>query len=432
MTGKTGRKTAAYHEQASKAIAGGVNSNVRLKAPLCFKSAAGAHIVDLADNELIDYALGMGPALLGHAPPVVLEAVANSLSAGQLYAGQSTLELELARRIQRHVPGAELIRIGMTGSEMVQVALRVARAATGRRRIVKFAGHYHGWFDNILTQEVTFSGNAPTQIRAPSAQSAGQSQSALADTVVLPWNDLHTLEIYCEHHERNTAAIIMEPVMCNTGVIPPHPKYLQSVRALCDRHGITFIIDEVITGFRLGLSGAQGFFGVTADLAVFAKALGAGFPVAALTGRQSLMSLIGSGTVNHSGTYNSNVVSLSAAIATLDALAETQSGPYANIRSTGEALMEGMRNIARGLGDSLIVQGYPSVFHTAFGDMEEVRSLDEQRRCDAARQGRFLEALLTRGIRPTPRGTWFVSAAHTATDVDRTLSAVREALDASR
>jgi glutamate-1-semialdehyde 2,1-aminomutase len=432
MAGRTPSEAVAYHEQAVKVIAGGVNSNVRLKAPLCFRSAAGSHLVDIAGNELVDYALGMGPAILGHAPPAVLDAVAKSLSAGQLYAGQTTLELELARRIQRHVPAAELIRIGITGSEMVQAALRVARAATGRPRIVKFAGHYHGWFDNVLTQELSFSGDAPTEIQAARVQSAGQVESALADTVVLPWNDLRTVEIYCEHHGRDTAAIIMEPVMCNTGVIPPSPKYLEGVRAACDRHGIVLIMDEVITGFRLGLAGAQGFFGVTGDLAVFAKALGAGFPVAALTGRQSLMSLIGSGTVNHSGTYNSNVVSVSAAIATMDVLADARSEAYANIRSAGEALMVGMRDIARDLGDNLIVQGYPSVFHTAFGDMKEIRSLDEHRRCDAARQGRFLAALLTRGIRPITRGTWFVSAAHTASDVDRTLIAVRQALDASR
>ena len=424
-----------HHDQAVQFIAGGVNSNVRLagqSVPLCFTRARGAHLLDVDGNDYIDYALGMGPAILGHAPRVVTDAVARSLENGQLYAGQSTLELDLARRLREYVPGAELVRIGMTGSETVQAALRLARAATRRRKIVKFAGHYHGWFDNVLTNDCTFSMESPEGLRAPQPVSGGQAACTLADTVVLPWNDLSVVRSYVERHGADTAAIIMELVMCNTGVIPPAPDYLDGVRRLCDEHGVVLIADEVVTGFRLGLRGAQGLLRVTADLAVFAKALGGGVPIAALTGRRSLLSLVGSGAVNHSGTYNSNVMAVAAAVATIDALAADGGAAYSRIEQRGQALMEGMRALALGSGDDLIVQGYPSVFNTIFGTERSIASLGSYEKCDRQRQQRFLLALLERGVRPTSRGTWFVSAAHTETDVDTTLEAVRGALEASR
>jgi glutamate-1-semialdehyde 2,1-aminomutase len=422
----------AYHSRASRVIAGGVNSNVRLPghgAALCFAKAQGAHLTDLDGNDYIDYALGMGPAILGHAPEAVIDAVAKSLQGGQLYAGQSKAELELGNRLRQYIPGAELVRIGMTGSEMVQVALRVARAATGRDKFVKFSGHYHGWLDNVLTNEYTFSVIEP-HTRSAQAASRGQPPGSLADTAVLPWNDLQTLTGYLDRHAGETAAVVMELVMCNTSVIPPAPGYLEGVRKLCSSHGIVLIADEVVTGFRLELAGAQKTFGVTGDLGIFAKALGGGVPVAALTGQASLMSLIGSGTVNHSGTYNSNLIAVSAAIATIDALAKDNGAVYAKIAATGQALMEGIRSMARGVGAGLIVQGYPSVFNTCFGDGQTINSLEDYRRCDVSRQQRFLNALLERGVRPTGRGTWFVSAAHSEVDVEATLAAVQGALKA--
>jgi len=424
----------AHHTEAARVIAGGVNSNVRLAGspPLCFSRAHGAHLMDVDGNDYVDYALGMGPAILGHAPAVVTEAVARTLETGQLYAGQSRLELELARRLQKHIPGAERVRIGMTGSEMVQAALRLARAATGRSQFIKFAGHYHGWFDNVLTNELTALPGLTEPSRPAQPQTEGQIPHSLTDTVVLPWNDLTTLRTYLHRYGHEIAAILMEPVMCNTGVIPPAPRYLEGVRGLCDEHGIVFIVDEVVTGFRLGLSGAQGHFGVKGDLAVFAKALGGGVPIAALTGREALMSRIGSGAVNHSGTYNSNIMAVAAGIATLDALAANDGAAYERIESAGQSLMDELRALARSMGSNLIVQGYPSVFHTSFGDKPVIGSLEDHRRCDAERQRRFLDALLERGVRPTSRGTWFVSAAHGEAEVERTLDAARGALETIR
>jgi glutamate-1-semialdehyde 2,1-aminomutase len=431
----TRSRSLAYHDKASCVIAGGVNSNVRLlgqNPPLCFACANGPYLTDLDGNNYIDYALGMGPSILGHAPRVVTDAVARSLEQGQLYAGQSRLELELARRLQEHLPSAELVRLGTTGSEMVQTALRLARAATGRSRLVKFAGHYHGWLDNILTNDVTFYPDSLPHTINARPQTGGQSENALSDTVVLPWNDLAVLRAYTKEFGTKTAAIIMEPVLCNTGVIPPTSGYVEGVRALCDEHGIVFIVDEVITGFRLGLRGAQGVLGISGDLSIYAKALGGGFPIAALTGRRSLMSLIGSGTVNNSGTYNSNVVGLSAAIATFDTLASEQGEVYTRIGVVGQSLIDGMRALAKAKGDNLLVQGYPSVFNTCFSESSSISTVESYRCCDEARQGRFIAALLERGVRPMARGTWFVSAAHTEIEVQSTLDAVHDALDASR
>jgi glutamate-1-semialdehyde 2,1-aminomutase len=420
-----------YHDQASRFIAGGVNSNVRLQGqgtPLCFAKAHGAYLTDVDGNDYIDYALGMGPAILGHAPKAVVDAVTESLSSGQLFGGQSRMEAELAQRITRHVPGAELVRIGMTGSEMVQAALRVARAATGRTKFVKFAGHYHGWFDNVLTQDSTFLAD-DSQPKAAKPLSSGQTPNALADTVVLPWNDLDTLRTYFKLHAADTAAVIMELVMCNTGVIPPVAGYLEGVRHLCDEHDVVFITDEVITGFRLGLRGAQGTLGVTGDLGVFAKALGGGVPVAALTGRRQLMSQIGSGVVNHSGTYNSNIIAVAAALATLDELTKDRGAAYSKIEAIGGALIEGIRELAQRAGADLSIQGYASVFNTSFGASNRaISNFEDYRRCDQDKQQRFLSAILKRGVRPTSRGTWFVSAAHTQRDVEKTLSAVQAAL----
>ena len=241
---------------------------------------------------------------------------------------------------------------------------------------------------------------------------------------MLPWNNLAAVRSYLEHHGTDTAAVIMELVMCNTGVIPPAPDYLHGVRRLCDEHGVILIADEVVTGFRLSLRGAQALLGVTADLAVFAKALGGGVPVAALTGRQSLLSLIGSGAVNHSGTYNSSIISVAAAVATIDALAANDGAAYSKIERQGQALIEGIRSVAHKTGDNLVVQGYPSVFNTSFSPEREIADLKSYQKCDQPKQQRFLLALLERGVRPTSRGTWFVSAAHSEVEVDRTLAAV--------
>lgn len=418
-------KSRRYHEMACEAIAGGVNSNVRLAGqPLCFASARGSRLVDLDGNEYIDYALGMGPTILGHAPAEVLADVSRSLENGQLFAGQHHSELELARLLKQCIPSAELVRIGMTGSEMVQAALRVARAHTGRSGFIKFEGQYHGWFDNVLLNQSGPPGDRTQGLPLPArAETRGHAASAAQDTFVLPWNDADAVADVLKSHGDRVAAIITEPVMFNCGAIEPRPGYLQSLRTLCDAHGVVLIFDEVITGFRLGLGGAQERFGIRPDLSIFAKALGGGFPVAAITGRREIMSLFASG-VNHSGTYNSNAISLAAAIATLKVLRRDDGAVFDRIERIGGMLMSGIREIAQRRSLDLKVTGFDAAFHTQFTSEREVYDYASYMRGDAVRLKRFLRALLLRGIRPTSRGTWFVSAAHDESDVDRTLSAV--------
>ena len=422
----------AHQRAARELIAGGVNSNVRMSGKLeslCFSHGAGSKLFDVDGHEYIDYSLGMGPAIFGHAPAFLTDAVAAALRLGQVFAGQHRLEVELARRLQALIPSAELVRIGCTGSEMIQAAIRLARAYTGRPAIVKFEGHYHGWFDSVL---VNLSGPAHDP-RGPlpfplHLQTEGQSVAAVQDTRVLPWNDSDALSRHLVEHGREVAAVIMEPVMCNTGVVAPRRGYLDRVRAICDQHGVLLILDEVVTGFRLGIGGAQQQFGVRPDLSVFAKALGGGFPLAVLAGRADVMNLIGAGRVNHSGTYNANTLSLAAGIAALDRLSADGGAVYRHIEQVGTALIQGIRELADRRSLNLKVSGYPSVFHTFFSDEAETFDYFSYRKSDAKRQKNFIEALPALGVRPMSRGTWFVSAAHTAADVDLTLRAVDVAL----
>lgn len=422
-------KSRRYHELAKKRIAGGVNSNVRLSgAPLCFANGRGSHLTDLDGNVYIDYALGMGPNILGHAPAPVIEEVVRTLSMGQLFAGQHALELELADKFCSCVKSAELVRFGLSGSEMVQAALRVARAHTGRTEIIKFEGHYHGWFDNILVNLNGPVANEGDPLPRPHhLQSAGQEAHASDDVAVLPWNDIEAIDRYVGANASKIAAIIMEPMMLNTGGILPEKGYLQHIRRVTRAHNIVLIFDEVITGFRVALGGAQALFEVQPDLSVFAKALGAGFPVAALAGRRDIMQLFASGGVNHSGTYNANLVSTSAALATLRELSADGQSVYQRINTLGAKLMEGIAASARRCRVDLQISGLPSAFHTCFAS-HPIRDYATYSRANHARLSLFLSVLLEYGVRPTGRGTWFVSGAHTDSDIASTLDAVERAL----
>ena len=424
----------ALHESASGVLPGGVSSNFRLNGfpvPLTFSGGAGACLIDVDDNTYIDYAMGMGATILGHAPAAVTEAVAHSLKGGQLFAGQHESELLLAERLRRRFPSMERIRFGQTGSEVVQAALRLARAHTGRRRIVKFEGHYHGWFDSTLVSVAPPVGNPGSDgDLQPYPGSEGQVPPDARDIAVLRWNDTAVAELFFRAHASEIAAVITEPVLCNTCVIAPQPGYLQALLAATERIGALLIFDEVITGLRLGPGGAQERLGVRPHLTVMAKALGGGFPIAALGGRADVMSLLVSGGVLHGGTFNGNTVSTSAAMATLDALSSLGSDGYAAMEARGERLMSGLLEAGQRHGLPLHVQGFGSVFNTCFLRDVPVRDYPGYQRADLAMQRRFLVELQERGVRPTARGTWMLSFAHTDTDVLATLDAADRALEA--
>jgi glutamate-1-semialdehyde 2,1-aminomutase len=426
-------RSTEWFERACQHLAGGVSSNFRMggqPVPLFFERADGARLWDIDGNEYLDYVLGMGPIILGHAPAPVIDAVARSLTNGQLFAGQHTDEVRLAELFAKVVPCAELVRFGLSGSEMDQAAIRAARALTGRSRVVKFEGHYHGWFDTLLVSPAGSPLDAlgPLEAPRPYLPSAGQSVAAAHDITPLPWNDLEILERYLAAHADETAAVLMEPILCNTSVVMPRPGYLEGVRALCDRYRIVLIFDEVITGFRVGLGGAQKRLGVTPDLAVFAKAVAGGFPIAVLAGNRTSMAPLADGSALHGGTFNSNLVSTAAALATLQVLVEAGDEAYVAMEARGERLMTGLSELGARRG--LRVQGLGMVFNTWFGRRETIDSYRDYAQTDATRQKRFLTELQHRGIRVTSRGTWFLSLAHTDADVELTLEAARGALEA--
>jgi glutamate-1-semialdehyde 2,1-aminomutase len=405
-------------------IPGGVNSVFRGAGdpcPLTFVRGSGSHVFDVDGNDYVDYALGMGPLLLGHTPRAVVDAVTRAAAVGQLFAGQHPMELEVAELLLGAVPGAERIRFGQSGTEMDQLAIRLARAHTGRQRVVRFAGHYHGWLDPLyVAPEVEFDGS-PTLSR-------GQSRAASKDMLVLPWNDLDALRELLRRAASEVAAVVMEPILCNTGVILPKPGYLEGARELCDRAGALLIFDEVITGFRVDLGGAQTLLGVRPDLATFAKAIASGYPVAAIAGRADVMDLLDDRVV-HGGTYNTGLTAMAAALATLETL--VRENPYPKLYETGTMLMNGIARCAAEVGVQLSVEGLGPVFHTRFGEpgqVTDLRSFDKHSDVDARR--RFVRELQDRGVRITARGTWFLSTSHTGHDVAFTIERVKSALKA--
>lgn len=418
-------ESVALLKRAKALTPAGVHSNVRSAAPphpLFFERGQGSRLWDVDGNSYIDMALGQGPLLLGHAHPAVTDAVAAALTRGQLFGGQHDAEVELAELIKETVPCAERIRFSSTGSEATHAALRFARAATGRSRVVKFEGHYHGWFDG-LNVSVT-PGRLPSRgTRHAVPEGEGQIVPGPEEVTVLEWNDLKALRDTLDSGD--VAAVIMEPVAANNAVIAPRPGYLEGVREVCTRHGTVLIFDEVITGFRLGLAGAQGRFGVTPDLATFGKALASGFPLSCVAGRADLFDGLDDSRVTHAGTFNANVSAVAAALATLKFLRDFPQS-FDDLRSVGARLNSGLGQYA---SRGLVVQGFPEACWVGFGP-GPVHSAREIMAFDLDRGRRLIGELVRRGVYATARGTFFTSIAHTPADMDDILDAFDRAFDA--
>lgn len=426
-------RSIALYEETRQHLAGGVSSNVRyasVPVPLFFARGEGARLYDEDGNVHIDYILGNGPAFLGHAPPRVCAAVAETLALGQVFAGQHVRELELSRRLTSLLPGVELVRYASSGTEAVQMAFRIARAFTKRSKVIKFEGHYHGWVDNVYVS-VRPSGNEAGPAEAPVAvpDTPGVAPGAIADMVICGWNDLDYLRRALEANKGEIAAVIMEPMMVNGGVMLPKPGYLEGAKKLCAEHGAVLIFDEVITGFRLGLTGAQGRFGVIPDLTIFAKAVAAGFPMALVAGRRDIMEIMQTQGVMHGGTYNGNVQSMAAAIATLDILTENGGALYRAVEVRGARLMEGLRAAAARRGVAMHITGVPTMFQTMF-IAAPPSNWRESSLFDRDRAMAFSQALQDNGVRVNQRCAWFFSAAHDDTTIDETLAAADRALAA--
>jgi glutamate-1-semialdehyde 2,1-aminomutase len=419
-------RSAALIAEATHTVAGGVNSNFRIGmagGPLVFKRGEGPYLLDVNNNWLIDYYCGMGAMILGHSPKGVQQAVKDQVDKGILYAGQSEIEFDAAKIICERIPSAQRLRFGSSGSEVAQAAFRLARAATGKRVILKFEGHYHGWFDNILwstapAQNAAGPEDAPVLVPG----SVGQDAMDAAGLDVIGWNNLARLEARLA--KGDVAGVIMEPAMCNQGAIPPGAGYLEGALAACRKQGAILIFDEVITGFRLGREGAQARFGVTPDLSIFAKAIANGFPVAALVGRADLLELFVTGGVLHGGTFNAQPVTMAAMVATQEALVPDQ---YEAASRRGVRLRDGIAQILQEAGLKAQVTGFELMFHVAFGLEAPARNYRDLLKSDKPMYVKFAHALLKRGVRVLERGAWFVSFAHDDGVIDATLDAVRGA-----
>ncbi|NED97834.1 aspartate aminotransferase family protein [Phytoactinopolyspora alkaliphila] len=406
------QRSAELHARARELTPGGVHSNVRLNAPsVFFERGAGAWLWDVDGRDYVDYLLGQGPNFLGHAPTRVNEAVAAEARRGSVFGAQHVLENEAGELFLDTIGWAERVRFGATGTESDQAALRLARAATGRQKFVRFAGTYHGWLDNVLVKTVD-------GVTGPGSR--GQLAHHVADSYVLPFNDVAALDATLSAHD-DIAAVIVEPVMVNNGVIPPVDGFLKHVRRLCDRHGVVLIFDEVVTGFRVALGGAAERYRVRPDLAVYGKAMAGGWPVSAVAGSAELMDLF-AGDVVHAGTFNGSVPACAAVIATLGILREDP--PYARLEEYGATLMETIVEVGRAHGLPLRVQGLPMAFHVSFGDPALVRDYTGLAVLDLDRYTRFSHTLADHGIWVAGRGIWYVSAAHG----EKEMAATRERL----
>ncbi len=418
-------RSRALHERASQSLAGGVSTTFRSyerPVPLSFVAARGAVVTDADGNDYVDHVCGFGPIILGHGDPEVAEAVTAAIPL-QLLGGQQEREIELAERLCAMVPAFERVRFGQSGSEAVHGAIRTARAVTGRQLVVKFAGHYHGWFDGIYVA---------TTRRGPAlAESGGQPAASLADVVVLDWNDPDQLRDVFAYAGDRIAAVIMEAIVCNGGYFRPRPGYLELARDLTRAAGALLIFDEVISGFRLAPGGAQEITSVTPDLAVIAKAMGNGFPISAFGGRADVMEAVAAGRAFHAGTYCGGGVPVAAALATVTRLA-AEPGIYERMRMLGQRLMSGLAAVGRRYGQPVHVSGAGPVFFLWFSESEPAGFADHVR-ADWARYRRFSEQLLLNGVRTIPTaGRWYLSAAHREEDVDRTLEAAERAFAALR
>ncbi len=423
-------KSQELYERASKVIAGGINSGIRKleqPVPLFFSHGKGSRLYDVDGNESIDYQTGQGALLYGHAPEGLAKAIAEQATKGTHWAAQSLLEIEVAERLTSMIPSAEYIRFNNSATEVVNSAFRLVRAHTGRPLILKFEGHYHGWGDEGL---VGF-GTPPDRWGDPENPanlhpSKGVIPEVLDHFVVARWNDVEHLRRRVDQYRGQIAAIIFEPVLCNTCCIPPVPGLMETIRELCDRDGMIMISDETITGFRFGTGGAQKYLGFTPDLTILGKAIGGGVPFAAMAGKKFVFEKIISGEVVHAGTLNSNPLCLAASKWCLDELIALGDTHPASIKARGERLMAGLRQLADKHGIPLRPQGAGLVFHTvvlkpgaAEGPINDYR--DYVQRHDAPRFAHIRRCLLEEGVRAIERGLWFLSLAHTDADIDETL-----------
>ena len=426
-------------ERAQKTIAGGVGSVARSPLagyapyPPFIERGAGSRIWDVDGNEYVDYALGFGPLLLGHCHPQLTDAVVDTIrNRGTIFALGHDLEYEAAEKVVAHLPAVDMVRFCNSGTEAVMAAIRLARGFTGKDKIVRFEGNYHGWSDIIHWNVRSPLGAIGLRNKPrPVPGTAGIPASYGDSLIIQPWNDPETLEKTVKRQAHEIAAIITEPIMCNLGATEPQEGFHEFLRELCDAHDILLIFDEVITAFRVGLGGAQAHFGVMPDITTMAKALGGGYPVAAVGARQEVMDLMAHHQVSHAGTYNQNVMSMAAVKATIEIL--EQPGVYDHLYTLGDRLARGLETVCRDAGLPATVQGVGPVLQLWFEDKPVVDYRDAMSRGSFGLHARFRDAMFRRGALFNGQfGVWYISTAHSTEDIDFTLEAAREAVQEAK
>lgn len=413
-------------ERAVRSLAGGVDSPVRAGAPMgapppLIASGRGSRVYDVDGREYIDYLCAFGPVLLGHAHPAVTEAVRCCLERGAVFGVTHPEEVRLAERVQQHVPSMERLRFVVTGTEACMSAVRVARAFTRREKIIRFSGNYHGHSDEMI-----FSAGASSNCQPTPA--SGVPARTIANVVVLPYNDLAAVEGAL--HDMDVAAVILEPVVANMGLVLPHDGLLRGLRRLCDQHGALLIFDEIITGFRLGLGGAQQRYDLRPDLTCIGKTLGGGLPIAAFGGREDVMAVLApNGRVFQGGTFAGNPACVAAAHAFLDAL-ESDAGLYQRLDALGHRLADGVCAAILRAGLRYPVVQLGSIVDFAFRPGDAPHNHAEAADADGAAYAHYYWAMLERGIflPPSKMEVMFLTAAHSAADVDQTINAIEESL----
>jgi glutamate-1-semialdehyde 2,1-aminomutase len=427
MTPRNHTRSRQWFERAQQSLVEGVNSPSRGAAvysggPIFLERGSGTQVWDADGNEYVDFMMSFGALIHGHAHPKLASVVSEAMTQGSHFAAATSAEVEAAERFRRMVPSSEAVRFTNSGSEATMLALRLARAHTGRDKFLKFEGHYHGWYDpyllNAHSHPLVELGSPEDPARIPDSQ--GIPAGTFEDVVLAPWNDIATLERTMRTHGHELAAVISEPVMANMGCILPKDGYLQRLRELTRQHGALLILDEVVTGFRYAPGGCQQYYGIEPDISTFGKALGAGFPVGAVAGPRAILERMrwGENMVLHYGTFNGHRLTMKVIAANLDLLSAKD--VYAKLHAIGDAAITGLRDVFRRRGVKAIVQGFGPMFQIYFTDREAIHDYrDYCAYVDTARYSQFVHRLLDNGIYMTPSNGlhWIISTAHTEADV---------------
>jgi glutamate-1-semialdehyde 2,1-aminomutase len=412
------------HARARARIPGGVNSPVRAfnavgGEPFFVARGEGAYLIDTDGNRYVDYVQSWGASILGHAHPAIVEAVQRAAADGTSFGASTEREVLLAEAICARVPSVEMVRLVSSGTEAAMTAVRLARGVTGREKIVKFAGCYHGHLDALLVS----AGSGVATLGLPG--SLGVTAGAVADTIVTPYNDIAELDAVFDEHGDSIAAVLVEPIAANMGLVPAEPAFLDAIRKRCDSHGAMLVLDEVITGFRVGPAGAQGLLGLRPDLSIFGKVVGGGLPLAAIGGSQAIMDhLAPNGAVYQAGTLSGNPLATAAGLAALELLGDSA---YVALTDTATVLADGLRKAIGDVGLPVQVPQVQTLAGMFFADAP-VTDYEAAQAVDHERYASFFRGMLRRGVYLAPSGyeTMFPSLMHGGTEIDRTLTAAAE------